>query len=61
MEADAGAAADSDPRLWSYTAISGEERMLVLIPQCRELYSYTSLVPSPSFWVEQGREGGSGR
>ena len=47
MEADARAAADSDPRLWSYTAVSGKERMLVLILQCRELYSYTI----PSFSV----------
>ena len=42
--ADSGAAADSDPWLWSYTytAVSGEERMLVPILQCGgELYSYT--------------------
>ena len=41
MVADAGAAADSDSPLWSYTAVSGEERMLVPILQCGELYSYT--------------------
>ena len=40
--ADSGAAADSDPWLWSHTAVSGEERMLVPILQCGgELYSYT--------------------
>ena len=40
--ADSGAAADSDSWLWSYTAVSGEERMLVPILQCGgELYSYT--------------------
>ena len=40
--ADSGAAADSDPWLWYYTAVSGEERMLVPILQCGgELYSYT--------------------
>ena len=38
--ADAGAPADSDLRLWSYTAVSGEERKLVPILQCGELYSY---------------------
>ena len=47
MVVDAGAAADSDPRLWSYTAVSGEERMLVPILQCGELYGYTI----PSFSV----------
>ena len=38
MMADAGAAADSDS---DYTAVSGEEHMLVPILQCGELYSYT--------------------
>ena len=42
--ADAGAPADSDPRLWSYTAVSGEECKLVPILQCGELYSYN--IPS---------------
>ena len=37
MVADAGAAADSDPHLWSYTVVSGDERMLVPILQCGEL------------------------
>ena len=46
MVADAGAAADSDPHLWSYTVVSGEERMLVRILQC-ENCSYTI----PSFSV----------
>ena len=45
--ADAGAPADSDPRLWSYTAVSGEERKLVPILQCGELCSYNI----PSFSV----------
>ena len=39
--ADVGAAADSDPWLWSYTAVSGEECVLVSILQCGELHSYT--------------------
>ena len=34
-------------RLWSYTAVSGEERMLVPILQCGVLYSYNI----PSFSV----------
>ena len=34
--ADSGAAADSDPWLWSYTAVSGEERMLVPILSAAE-------------------------
>ena len=45
--ADAGAPADSDPWLWSYIAVSGEERMLVPILQCGVLYSYNI----PSFSV----------
>ena len=51
--ADARVAADSDLWLWSYTAVSGEERMLVPILQCGELYSYT--IPSFSVITEEMR------
>ena len=51
--ADSRAAADSDPWLWSYTAVSGEERMLVPILQCGgELYSYTII---SKFFSNYGR------